>query len=97
MRALKLSEDIRPVTDLKSSGAEIIRHVEGGRTVVLSRHGRAVAVVLSVEEYEGLQDAADQLTLRRAVEEAEADIAQGRTLPHHAIRQKWASVMDDQE
>lgn len=95
MRALKLSEDIRPVTDLKSSGAEIIRQVESGRAVVLSRHGRAVAVVLSVEEYEDLQDSAERLTLRRAIEEAEDDVAQGRTLSHDAIRRKWASVTDD--
>jgi len=38
---LKLSEDIRPVTDLKSHGAEIVRDVTSGRTVVLIRHGRA--------------------------------------------------------
>ncbi len=94
MRALKLSEDIRPVTDLKSHGAEIIRQIEAGRAVVLSRHGRAVAVVVSVEEYEGLQESADRLALQRAVEVAEAEIAAGKGVPHADVKRKWAAVID---
>ena len=43
MNAIRLSQDIRPVTDLKAHGAELVRQVTvEGRPVVLSRHGRAV-------------------------------------------------------
>lgn len=91
MRAFKLSQDIRPVTDLKSHGADIIRQVEEGGTVVVSKHGRAVAVVLSIEEYESLQESADQAALLRAVEEAEAEIANGRGIPHSEMKKKFAA------
>jgi prevent-host-death family protein len=91
MRAFKLSQDVRPVTDLKSHGAEIIRQVEEGGTVVVSKHGRAVAVVLSIGEYESLQETADQAALLRAVEEAEAEIASGLGIPHAQMRKKFAT------
>ena len=95
MRGLKLSEDVRPITDLKAHGGEIVRQVsETGRPVVLSRHGRAVAVVLSVGEYEALQDSADRGELQRAVHDAERDVDAGRTIPHGevmALLARWSS------
>jgi len=91
MRALKRSEDIRPVTDLKSHGADIIRQVENGRAVVLSKHGRAVAVVVSVEEYEDLQESADRYALQRAVEQAETELDAGQGVPHAVMKKKPAA------
>src|SRR5687768_3318470 len=94
MPALRLSQDIRPVTDLKAHGAEIVRQVgETHRPVVLSRHGRAVAVVRYVEEYGGLQDAAGRAELQAAVEEAEGEIAGGRSIPGDVVKRQlktWA-------
>ena len=94
MRGLKLSEDVRPVTDLKSHGGEIVRQVtETGRPVVLSKHGRAVAVVLSVSEYEELQELADRSELQKAVDEAERQIREGKTVPHEEVLEllnRWA-------
>jgi len=89
---LKLSEDIRPVTDLKSHGAEIVRDVTNGRTVVLSRHGRAVAVMLAVAEYEGLVAAAAQPAMQRAVDEAEREIAAGQGVPHAIVRERLLAL-----
>lgn len=94
MRALKLSEDIRPVTDLKSHGADIIRQVESGHAVVLSKRGRAVAVVVSVQEYEELHDNADRFALQRAVEEAENELAAGQGIPHATIKARFAALID---
>lgn len=94
MPPLRLSQDIRPVTDLKAHGAEIVRQVsQTHRPVVLSRHGRAVAVVLSVEEYEDLQDAAGRAELQAAVEEAEGEIAEGRSISGDVVKRQlkaWA-------
>ena len=97
MRALKLSEDIRPVTDLKSHGADIIRQVENGRAVVLSKHGRAVAVVVSVEEYEDLQESADRFALQRAVEEAEAELDAGQGVSHAVMKKRLAALVHGKE
>lgn len=92
MTALRLREDIRPVTDLKSHGAEIIRNVESGRTVVLSKHGRAVAVVVPVGEYEGLVDCAERSALQRAVDEAERELAAGQGIPHDVVAERLLAL-----
>ena len=89
---IKLSEDIRPVTDLKSHGAEIVRDVTSGRTVVLSQHGRAVAVMIAVAEYEGLVAAATQPALQRAVDDAEQELAAGLGTSHAIVRERLLAL-----
>lgn len=94
--ALKLREDFRPVTDLKTHGAAIVRQVaDTGRPVVLSRHGRPVAILLSVDEYEDLCEQTNIAALRTALAEAEADVAAGRTIPHEEMKKKFARLLDD--
>jgi prevent-host-death family protein len=97
MPALKLSEDIRPVSDLKSHGAEIVRQVVDGRPVVLSRHGRAVAVVLSVDDFEEMQEAAERSALLKALAVGVEDIKSGRTVPHEDVMRKLESWADGKE
>jgi len=81
------------VTDLKSHGAEIVRQVgTTGRPVVLSKHGRAVAVLVSVDEYEDLVDARERAALRAAVDEAEAEIVAGQVVPHAAMQERFAQL-----
>lgn len=95
MARLKLSEDLRPLSDLKTQTSEVIQQVqETGRPVVLTRHGRGVAVVLSLDTFENLQGSADRLELQHAVEEAERDMAQGHWVEHSEIEGKlrrWAA------
>ena len=89
MARLKLSEDLRPLSDLKTQTSEVIQQAqESGRPVVLTRHGRGVAVVLSLEAFEDLQRSAENLQLQRAVEEAEQDIAEGRWTEHSEVMEK---------
>ena len=74
---MKLDEDIKPVTYMKTSAAELLRKV--GRTrrpVVITQHGEARAVVLDIATYEQLRDATLMLQL---VSQAEADVRAGRT------------------
>jgi len=77
-RALKLSEDLRPVSELKSKSSEVVRQVEAtGRPVVLTRHGKGVAVVLSLAAYEELEASAVREELRAAVAAGEEQHAAG--------------------
>ncbi len=92
MPALRLSRDIRPVTDLKSHGADIVKQAEAGRAVVLSRHGRAVAVVLSVAEYEDLSDAAEGAALQRAVDEGMRELEAGAGRSHAEVREHFLAM-----
>ncbi len=49
------SEDVRPITDLKTRAAKIVDQVaRSGRPILLTRRGRGVAVLLDLERYEAL-------------------------------------------
>jgi prevent-host-death family protein len=94
MARMRLSEDLRPLSDLKTQTSEIIQQAQAsGRPVVLTRHGRGVAVLLSVEAFEDLQISAEALELQRAVDGAERDMAEGRWVEHSEVKAKlkrWA-------
>ncbi len=93
MTQLTISQDIRPISDLKAKGGEIVTQAANtGRPVVLTRHGRGVAVVLAVNEYERLQQAAERGALVAALREGERDVEAGRTLTHEEMRTKWLTA-----
>lgn len=86
MAAIKISEDLRPLNDLKVGAGEIVGQVERtGRPVVLTRHGRGVAVILSLAAFEEMQERVADGDLRRALNDGEADIAAGRTARHEDV------------
>ncbi len=90
MAQLTISQDIRPISDLKAKGSEIVTQTANtGRPVVLTRHGRGVAVVLAVDDYERLQQAAERGALVAALREGERDVEAGRTFSHEEMRAKW--------
>lgn len=90
MPQVTISQDIRPISDLKARGSEIVTQATStGRPVVLTRHGRGVAVVLAVDDYERLQEAAERGALVAALREGERDVLAGRTLAHEKMRSKW--------
>ncbi|MXZ29709.1 MAG: type II toxin-antitoxin system Phd/YefM family antitoxin [Acidimicrobiia bacterium] len=71
-----------PLTEARNRLSEIVDEVaEAGSDVVISRHGRPVAVVIGFEDYESLVETlnilADETTMD-AIEEAERDLAAGR-------------------
>ncbi len=91
MAALKVSEDLRPLTDLKVEAGDIVGQVERtGRPVVLTRHGRGVAVILSISAFEEMQERLASAELQRALDEGEADVRAGRLIGHDDIVRKHA-------
>jgi len=89
MANVKLSEDLRPLSDLETRVSEVIEQASStGRPVVLTREGRGVAVLLSVEAFEELQSSSNRLALQRAVDEAERDLAQGNWVEHSDVERK---------
>jgi prevent-host-death family protein len=88
------SADRRPLADLESCPLEIVRQTRRtGRPVVLTRRGQGVAVLVSADRFARLEEAAEQLRLQRAVEEAEREVAAGRYVPHSTMLGKlrrWA-------
>lgn len=94
-RPMKLSEDLRPVSELKTKPGEVLDQVQRtGRPVVLTRHGKGVAVMMSLEAFEELEAAQRREALRAAVAKAEYAYAKGEYIDGDEIDAelaKWAS------
>jgi prevent-host-death family protein len=74
--AISLTEDIRSVTDLKRNAQKILDHMhKTGRPVILTKNGKADAVLLDAKSFERHLKASN---LARLLAPAEEDIAAGR-------------------
>jgi antitoxin YefM len=78
---MSLSE--QALADVKNRLSEVIDRIERehGR-VVVTKHGRPAAVILSVEDLESLEETLEVLSnpdLMEQIREAERDVAEGRT------------------
>lgn len=85
--AVKFSEDVVPLGDMKVNPGRIVRRIdETGRPVLLTSHGRGVAVVQSLSEYEAAQEERDFM---RAVVSGLADIDAGRVVPLADVKRRF--------
>jgi len=74
--AVKFSEDVVPLGDMKVNPGKVVRRVDAtGRPVLLTSHGRGVAVVQALDDYEARQEERDFM---RAVVAGLADVEAGR-------------------
>jgi prevent-host-death family protein len=73
--AIKFSEDLVPLSDLKVNPGRVVKHAtEVHRPVLLTSRGRGVAVVQSVSDYE---KAEEERVFMRAVVAGLADLEAG--------------------
>ncbi len=72
------------IRELKSGASRVIDEVSGGRSYVVTKRGRAAAVIVPVEEAEDLvlANAEEFVTMRRRAREA---YRRGRSLPLREI------------
>jgi prevent-host-death family protein len=74
--SVKFSEDVVPLGDMKVNPGRIVRRLdETRRPVLLTSHGRGVAVVQALSEFEAAQEERDFM---KAVVAGLADIEAGR-------------------
>ncbi|OIP54474.1 MAG: prevent-host-death protein [Helicobacteraceae bacterium CG2_30_36_10] len=70
-----LSQDIKPISYLKSKTADVINGVnDNHRTVIITQNGEAKAVVQDIKSYENLQNS---LALLKLIVQSENDIQNG--------------------
>ncbi len=80
---MKVKEDIRSVTYLKSRAAELLEQVnETQRPVVITQNGEARAILQDPESYEEMRSVVGLLKL---VAEGEDDLAADRLEDHEAV------------
>lgn len=90
MRPLRLDEDIRPLSEFRAGVAGFVRRVsETRRPLVLTQHGRGVAVLIDVREFEALRE---RLALLEDIAAAEDEVAAGRLTVHDEAK---ARVLGD--
>ena len=82
--AVKFSEDIIPLTDMKTNPGRVVKQVaDSRRPVLLTSRGRGVAVVQSIAEYEAAEEERDFM---RAVVQGIADVEAGREVSIVEVR-----------
>lgn len=85
-QAVKFSEDVVPLGDMKINPGKVVRRVdETRRPVLLTSHGRGVAVVQSLSQFEAAQEERDFM---RAVVVGLADIDAGRVVPLSDVKRE---------
>ncbi len=83
MRALRISEDIVPVSDFKAQAADLLRRVsETDQPLVITQNGKAAGVLLSPAQFDRLTEASRFVA---AVEEGIADADAGRLRDHEEV------------
>ncbi len=84
---MKLSESVKPISYLKSHTAEVLRNVsEGQRTIVITQHGEARAVLQDIASYEQTQES---LALLKMLAQSSKSIQEGRSKP---LKKAFADV-----
>ncbi len=63
MQRIKIDQDIKPLSEVRTGIANIIKQVhDTKRPVIITQHGKSVAVLLDVCEYEMMQEKLELLT-----------------------------------
>ena len=83
---VKFSEDVVPIGDLKINPGKVVRRAsESGRPVLLTSHGRGVAVVQTLPEFEAAQE---EREFMRGVLTGLFDLEDGRELSLEDARRR---------
>lgn len=73
---MQLHSDIKPISWLKNNAKQLVETVaETGNPMVITQNGEAKAVVMSVREYDQMQES---LALLRLLADSSADVEAGR-------------------
>ncbi len=76
---MKLSDSVKPISYLKSHTAKVLRDVaEGQRTMVITQHGEAKAVLQDIASYEQTQES---LAMLKMLAQSTKSLQEGRTKP----------------
>ena len=80
MYRIQLDKDVHPVSEFRANTTGLLREVNTtGRPILLTQHGKGSAVVMSVNEYEKIQE---ELETFRDIRTAQEEIAAGKGVSH---------------
>lgn len=80
---MKIKEDVRPVTYLKTKAADLLKQInETHRPVIITQNGEARAVLQDPESYENMRAA---IGLLKLIAQGEEDIRHNRASRHEDV------------
>ncbi|HOE19247.1 MAG: type II toxin-antitoxin system Phd/YefM family antitoxin [Smithellaceae bacterium] len=80
MQRLKIDQDIKPLSEVRIGIANYIKQVrDTKRPVIITQHGKSVAVLLDASEYENMQEKLELLT---DVQTSLSQLATGQGIPN---------------
>ncbi len=89
---MKMREDIRPVTYLKSRAADLLKQLnETRRPVIITQNGEPRAVLQDPESYERMKSA---IGLMKLLAQGEEDLRLGKTYEQDQVFRRLAARLD---
>ena len=83
VNAMKIKEDIKPISYLKSRSAELLAQInETHRPVIITQNGEPKAVIQDAESYEKM---VNSLNLMKILAHSEKDIREGNTIKQETL------------
>jgi antitoxin YefM len=84
MKRLKVNEDIRPMSEFRTGIASFLKQVHNTkRPLIITQHGKGVAVLLDAGEYEALQE---KIELLQDIQISFNQIEAGEGIEHEEAR-----------
>ena len=86
MPGLKIDQDIKPLSEVRAKIANFIKQVhDTKRPVIITQHGKGVAVLLDAHEYEKMREKLELLTdIHISINQLE----KGEGIDHEEAREK---------
>ena len=84
MERIILDQDIRPLSEFRSSAASCIKQISNTkRPMILTQRGRGVAVLIDIHEFEQMKE---KMELFQDIQQAENQIAEQQTFSHEKAK-----------
>ncbi len=86
MQKLKIDQDIRPLSEVRNSMANFIKQVhDTKRPLIITQHGKGVAVLLSANEFEAMQE---KIELLSDIQTSLNQLEKGAGISHNDAKEK---------
>jgi prevent-host-death family protein len=86
VQRLKIDQDIKPLSEVRIGIANFIKQVhDTKRPVIITQHGKSVAVLLDAHEYEAIQEKLELLT---EVQASLNQLENGQGIAHEDAKEK---------
>lgn len=86
---MAIFDKILPITDVKKDLLGIVKKIQDlGESIAITKNGKAAAVLMSLEEYEGLMETLEILSdakLMKEFNQSRKEWERGKFIPHEDV------------